>query len=204
MLVCLILLSTWVYKTLDNVVYPVIIGYAEAKVDNMIIAAVNKALFGVLNDTVTYSDLITVHKDGDGNIIMLEANTLKINSIANMTARATEVELEQIEDQILEFPLGSLLNSPFLTGYGPIVSVKILSDGSVYCRFKSEFESAGINQTRHKIFIEVCASMEVILPQTNEVIDSIIEIYIAEAVLVGKVPNTYLGFGDSNYIDFVP
>lgn len=204
MLVCLIIVFILISQMLHNVVYPVIIGYAEAKMDNMIISAVNNAIFNVLEDTVIYSDLVTVHRDDKGNITMLEANTYKISSIANRTARATDRELEKIEDQTLEFNIGSLFNSPLLTGRGPKIKVRIISDGIVYCKFKSEFESAGINQTRHKIFIEVCASMEVILPQTNEKVDCVVEIYIAEAVLVGKIPDTYLNLGGGNFFDFVP
>ena len=98
-LVCLIIVFILISQMLHNVVYPVIIGYAEAKMDNMIISAVNNAIFNVLEDTVIYSDLVTVHRDDKGNITMLEANTYKISSIANRTARATDRELEKIEDQ---------------------------------------------------------------------------------------------------------
>lgn len=203
-LVCLIIVFILISRLLQGVVYPVIVGYAKAKMDNMIIAAINNAIFNVLKDPVTYSDLITVHRDTDGNIAMLEADAYKISTIANKTARATDMELEKIEDQTIEFNIGSLLNSPLLTGLGPKIKIRIISDGIVYCRFRSEFESAGINQTRHKIFIEVCASMEVILPLTNEKVDCLVEIYIAEAVLVGKIPDVYLNVGGGNFFDFVP
>lgn len=189
---------------LNGIVYPVITDYASAKVKAMTITAVNRAIFNVLNDDLVYSDLITVKTDNNGKINFLEANTLKINNIAKNTAKESKAELDKIGEQTLKIPIGSLTQSPLLTGYGYPVSVKIMSTGSVFCNFKSIFDDAGINQTRHKIYIEVNANMEIVLPGNKRKVDCTIEIFIAESIIVGNIPNIYLNFGNSSNIDFLP
>lgn len=192
------------YIILNFFVYPVINEYAKIEINNMTVTAVNKAIFKVLKEGISYSDLINVTKDNDGKIIMIEANSMTINSLSNKMALETTNELDKIGEHVLKIPIGSLTKSPLMIGYGPSVSVKIMSAGSAFCRFKSDFEDAGINQTIHKIYLEICTNMEVILPALSKNDNSIIEIYIAEAVLIGDIPETYLKFGESSFIDFTP
>jgi sporulation protein YunB len=187
----------------NNIVYVIISKYAKAKVKEMTVAAVNKAILNVISEDLLYSDLVEITTDNDGNITMMQANTVLINQIAQKTAEQSAKELKNIGEQILEIPVGSLTNSPLFTGYGPPISVKILSDGNVICRFKSAFDQAGINQTRHRIYIEVTANMDIVLPAASGSIDSVLEIYIAEAVLIGDVPHTFLNLNLGEY-DFAP
>ncbi len=187
---------------LNGTVYPVVIEYANSKVSNMTTTAVNKAILSVL-EGVCYTDLVSVKSDGEGNIQYIEANAVKINTIAQKTAKESKAELDKIGEEVLKIPLGSLTKSPLLMGWGPSISVKILTSGSVYCRFKSQFYGAGINQTLHKIYIEVCAGMDLILPASRRSINSTVEIFIAESVIAGKVPDAFLNidaFGNFNFI----
>ena len=56
----------------------------------------------------------------------------------------------------------------------------------------SGFEEAGINQTNHKLYLTVCSNVSVILPLENKVVDTQTQILIAESIIVGKIPDTYL------------
>ena len=67
---------------------------------------------------------------------------------------------------------------------------------AVNCTFVSEFEEAGINQTRHKIFLNVAASVELIMPTSASVVQTEAEVLVCESLLVGKVPEIYLDFGN--------
>jgi len=134
----------------------------------------------------------------------MEANTIKINNIAKNTAYESKCELDSIGEQNISIPIGSLTNSPILNGYGPPINIKILSSGSVICQFKSQFDSAGINQTRHRIYIDVCADMELVLPSSQDNISCQVEIFIAEAIIVGKVPDAFLNLGALTKYNFLP
>ena len=73
-----------------------------------------------------------------------------------------------------------------------ITNVHILPIGNVKANYKSIFEDAGINQTRHIIFIEIIADIKIILPMKNAVINNTIDIYVAENIIVGKIPEVFL------------
>lgn len=188
----------------QNVVNPIIIDYAEDKVDTMATIAVNNAVFQVLNGGISYNDLITVTKDNNGKITMLQANSQLINSIAVNTLKQSQIELDKIDDREIEITLGSLSGIPMLTGVGPMITIEVVPAGSVICDFKSDFIEAGINQTRHRIYIEVRAEMYVLLPVSPVTIENSVEIFITESVLIGDIPDTYFNFSGSDKFDLIP
>lgn len=186
------------------VVNPVLIRIAEAKVNADVIIAVNKAISEVLTSPLLYSDIVQVHKSSSGNITMLQANSLKVNDIAKNTAAASQKHIDKISGQIINVPAGSATGAPILIGIGPDIAVRVMTAGSVRCEFKSEFQGAGINQTRHKIFIEVIADMELILPISSKTVSASVQIFISEAVLLGDVPQFYFGRVGQVNSEFVP
>ena len=68
----------------------------------------------------------------------------------------------------------------------------MLPIGNITCKFTSEFKSAGINQTNHKLYLTVNSNVSVILPIENQIIQTQTQIMIAESIIVGKIPQTYL------------
>jgi sporulation protein YunB len=193
-----------IFLILNCMVYPVICEYAEAYAGNMTTTAVNKAVLDVFGEGVGYGDLVIVHTDNEGNVQYIEANAARINYLAQKTAQKSKIQLDSLGGDTLKIPIGSLTKSPLFTGYGPDICVKILTAGSVICRFKSHFSTAGINQTIHKIYIEVCANMDIVLPSWRRNISRTVEVYVAESVIAGGVPDTFLNFGAFDKINFIP
>lgn len=74
---------------------------------------------------------------------------------------------------------------------GPRLTVKIIPVGTVNTDYKTEFLSSGINQTRHRIYIEIKSKMSVVAPFTNETVEVITNVNVAETVLIGNVPDTF-------------
>ena len=74
------------------------------------------------------------------------------------------------------------------------------------CRFVSEFEQAGINQTRHKIYLDVMTEVDIIIPTAESTVNTITQVLVAESILIGNVPDTYLffGTGNGNLLDLIP
>lgn len=199
-----IMIIVCILSYFQNVINPIIIDYAEAKVKTMTTIAVNNAVFNVLDGTIDYGDFINVIKDDGGNISMLQANTKVINDISINTSTQSQNELNKIGEQKLSISLGSLTGFPIFIGLGPDINIRIIPTGSVICKFKSVFDDAGINQTRHRILIEVCADMDVILPISSKKINCVVEIYIAESILIGNIPSTYLQFESASLLNLLP
>ena len=136
---------------------------------------------------------------------MLRANTMRMNEIATKTALIAEEELNSIENQTVSVPLGAAMGVRFLAGFGPRLSVQILPIGAVSTSFETQFESAGINQTRHKIFLSLRTTVSLIVPTGSQKVDVKSSIPIAESIIVGEVPESFVDVTDQeDMLNLVP
>ncbi|MBE7091473.1 MAG: sporulation protein YunB [Clostridiales bacterium] len=180
-----------VYSVFRNNAKHVIMAVSEARVKAMTTTSVNLAIYETLNG-ISYSDLIDVIKDEKGEIAMLSANAVKVNRLARDTAYLSQRNLELLGTQGVEIPIGAFTGSKILAGFGPEVTIKIIPVGSVNCDFFSEYETVGINQTLHKIYMEAVADVDIILPGYSIKVSVPTQIFVCESILVGKVPDTYV------------
>lgn len=196
--ICIILLilaglifggMTWFSHRFVN---PVLITLASSKVESQAYRAINNAVATVVNGNIVYTDLVNVVRDNDGEITMLQTNSIRVNSLARTAATMSQQNIEKIGEQGIEVPIGTLSGIPLLSGKGFSLKLKVIPVGSVECRFLSEFAAAGINQTRHKIYITIHADVNVILPGSSTKVRTQAQILVTECVLIGKVPSTYL------------
>lgn len=154
--------------------------------------AVNDAIYYTLSDEVRYEDLVTVSRDGEGNVLAITSNSFQINRIARDAAYMSQQNLTKMSEDGIEVPLGAFTGIEAWAGFGPHVNIKIIPISNVACRFVSRFEAAGINQTKHSIYLEIVADISIIMPSSTSNFASLTEVLICESVLLGKVPDTYL------------
>lgn len=178
-----------------NSVSPTIVAFSEAKIKSLTTAAVNSAIFEVMLEPISYGDLVSIEKNADGEITLIAANSMIINKLARDMAQSTETYIEKMGEQDVKIPIGTLSGSPLLAGKGFKVTIKVLPLGSVKCQFVSEFETAGINQTRHKIYLDVVATISIVLPTSQSIVKTNTPVLVSESIIVGKVPDTYLSAG---------
>lgn len=170
----------------------VIVSVCHAKVQSVTMSAVNNAVIEVMSQSLHYSDLIVVEKDSNGDIVLFETNSVLVNKLARETAQKTQSNLQKSKNIAINLKLGQLTGIAFFANLGPEIQVKINPYESVNCTFLSEFEEAGINQTRHKIFLNVITDMRVILPTSDKTISTCTQVLVCESLLAGKVPQIYL------------
>ena len=144
---------------------------AFARAYSMAVETINRAVKQVMEQGVTYEELIDAQMDAEGRVSMLRANTMRMNELASQTALLAERELGSAENQFVEIPLGAALGVSFLSGFGPRLEVRILPVGAVHTSFDTEFETAGINQTRHKIFLNLRATVSLIVPTGSQLVE---------------------------------
>lgn len=190
--ICIILVVIFILIFLNNVVNPVIISTMAAKTRKLSQQAVESAIFETINDTLVYDTLITITRDENGDVVLISTNSLQINLLARELVNIAQQKLEQIGEQGVHIPVGSLTGLPIFVGKGPEIKIKMLPIGNITCKFTSEFKSAGINQTNHKLYLTVNSNVSVILPIENQIIQTQTQIMIAESIIVGKIPETYL------------
>ncbi|MCM0650558.1 sporulation protein YunB [Clostridium swellfunianum] len=176
--------------TLDKVITPTVIAVANAEMRAKSMEIINTAVLNEYSKQFKYEDVINVEKDREGNITLLKADTLKMNKIANDVALNSQKELKKLGSHGIKVPIGYILQNNILASIGPSVGVNMEPIGYIETRYQSEFESAGINQTRHKIYVQVYAKLRIIIPMKNDDIEVKSEVPIAETIIIGKVPDT--------------
>ena len=174
---------------------PVMTSMATARVSNLVnrivSAAVNEA---VENGQIDYNNFVIFDKDETGHITALRSNVAEVNRMQGMIADEILHRLSELSTSELEIPLGTLTGSALLAGRGPSLFVRMQAVGSASAAFRNQFTSAGINQTRHQIFLDVDVYMSILLPGMKTSTRVSNEIAVAETVIVGGVPDTYTYF----------
>ncbi len=165
---------------------------AEADMRSITTVAVNDAIYYTLSDEVRYEDLISVKRGESGEILAITSDALKINRIARDAAYMSQQNLQTMSEGGVEVPLGAFFGVEAWAGFGPKIRMKIIPISNVSCRFVSKFEEAGINQTKHSVYLEIVADISIIMPSGSSNFASLTEVLICESVLVGKIPETFL------------
>lgn len=174
---------------------PVMTSMATARVSNLVnrivSAAVNEA---VENGDIDYQNFVIFEKDETGHITALRSNVAEVNRMQGQITDEILHRLSEVATSELEIPLGTLTGSALLAGRGPSLFVRMQAVGSASAAFRNQFTAAGINQTRHQIFLDVDVYMSILLPGMKTSTRVSNEIAVAETVIVGGVPDTYTYF----------
>ncbi|MFL0269759.1 sporulation protein YunB [Candidatus Clostridium radicumherbarum] len=179
----------------DKAISPAIIAVANAEIRSKSMEIIYTSIINEYSKQFNYNDIIHVEKDGEGNITLLKADTLKLNKIACDVALDSQKQLKLLGNTGVKLPLGYILQNNLLAKFGPKITVFMNPIGYIETKYESEFESAGINQTRHKIYVKVQAKLRVVIPLKKEDIDVVSEVPISETIIVGKIPNTSINMG---------
>lgn len=192
-----IVLFIFIYS-LDKIIMPTVMTVADGEMRAKALEVINKSILEEYSKQFYYDDIIKFEKDNDGNIVMFKADTLKMNKIACDVALTAQEKLREIGVVGIKIPMGYIFKNNIIAYLGPNVTVKMQPIGSIETKYLSEFQSAGINQTRHKIYVIVKTQMRIIVPFDSNNVEVQNEVPIAETVIVGKVPNTAINFDLKN------
>lgn len=164
----------------------------SAYIEQYSLEAINQASKSTIGQSEDYSEFITVEKNQSGDIVLMKSNTQKINSVKTEISLKTQSGLKKKLNDGIDIPFMAFSGLKFLSGYGSKVNFKSISISSVNASFDGEFRSVGINQTLHSIYIKVLVRVSVEMTGRSKIFENFSTILISEAVLVGKVPDTYL------------
>ncbi len=175
---------------LNKNIEPSIKVMSESNVKSMALKVCNEAVYKNIED-IKYETLVNVEKDKNGKVSSISANIVEMNKLSNKVTLDIQSGLEKEENRYIYFPIGSLFRNTIFAGRGPRVKITVIPAGDIKYEFKSYFESAGINQVKHRIVLVVNINLKVLAPfyiDTNEYTN---EIVIAETIIVSDTPNSY-------------
>lgn len=153
-----------------------------------------------------YEDLMSITRDEDENVKMVSANMITINKIISDIPILIQNEMDKVENNRFYIKLGTFTGNKLLAGRGPNIEIKMSAIGNIETNLNSEFKDAGINQTIHRIYLEVKCNVTILTP-FNSIEEQIVnQVLLAEGVIVGNTPNTYYnleGLNQGNLVDVI-
>ncbi|HHT49170.1 MAG TPA: sporulation protein YunB [Firmicutes bacterium] len=176
----------------DHQLRPTIKARAEAHARVLATTSINQAIRENVAKNIRYEDLISVKVDNRGRVVLMQPNTGEINRLASDATITVQELMKNTKDKIY-IPLGQLLGSQLLAGRGPDIPIVIVPVGTVESRVYDVFEQAGINQTRHKIYLQIKTTVRILIPLLSSQVEIKAEVPLTEAVIMGEVPQVYFG-----------
>ena len=169
---------------------------AETQVKNATSDLTNDAIARQIEDgVVQYDRIVYFEKDLDGRITALKTNIGEVNRLKTDILNIINDEILALDNSDIGIPVGSLFLPELLSGRGPVIPVHILSIRNSDAEFHSNFTQAGINQTLHQVTMQVSIDVAVLVLGETTSFTMVTEVVIAETVIVGDVPNTFLQTG---------
>lgn len=142
---------------------------------------------------LTYEDLITTKYAEDGAIQSVNTDVVNVNKLKNAITSDLSKQLDEYYEYKVDFPVGNATGSELLSGLGPSIEFNSIVTGSVVSEFRSEFESGGMNQTVHRLYIDITGDLIVIVGGEQEPLQLTTSVLIGETVIVGGVPTLFTG-----------
>ncbi len=180
--------------------YPIFIASCKTAATSKATHIMNDEVEERMND-YTYSDFIKIEKDETGKVTLMQANTVLLNQVISKITNQIQTRIDQSPTTMVYINYGSVSGITILKNFGPKFDIELETAGSIKTQVQSEFANVGINQTLHKIYLELTTSIGILTPigSFSEPIAS--KVLLTEAVIVGEVPETFYNFEGMNQDD---
>lgn len=160
--------------------------FTQSSGSAMLSLALQQALYGEISERA--EEYVTVEQDASGRITAVRVHS---DALSLLASELTVVLLETLRDYDgtgFGVPLGNLTGSALLSGRGPLIPVRPVSAGNVASELRSTLESAGINQTLHRVALHFTVAVNYLAPLESCMDTLSFDVYIAETLVVGEVP----------------
>ncbi len=188
-----IVTALFLIRTLDSRLRPIVSEIAAMEVRNAVTAIVTDTVTDALQTGEwSYGDMVAIQRNEAGAITALQSNVAEANLLRGKVVTAVLEQISELDVREFDIALGNLFDYDLLAERGPSIRVRTLTVGSIDAGFESVFSSAGINQTHHQIMMKVTVPVTILIASNSIKVDVTTSICVAETVIVGAVPDTYL------------
>ena len=148
-----------------------------------------------------YDSMFSIEKDTEGKISMIQMNMYRVNIIISDIAYYIQEQMKMPENTAIYIPLGNFFGSDLFSGYGPNVKMKMLLLGTVETDLRSEFIAKGINQTLHRVYLQIDCKVQILSSYKKMEGTISNQFLLAENVIIGNIPDTYYNLEGLNSSD---
>lgn len=195
-LIALVLTALALY--IEGNLTEVTLSLAQAKARTLAVTVLNETVEEVVQEGLSYDSLVRVMSDDRGQVRLLQADATAMNHLAARVSALAQSKLDSAENRAVEVPLGSALGLTLFAGAGPKLRVQVLPVGAIASRFDTEFQAAGINQTRHRILLTMTATVKLVIPTGAKTVEASTQVAVAESIIVGEVPQSFVDVEDKD------
>ncbi len=142
-------------------------------------------------DRVRYADLVKFRRDRNGNIVSVSTDAYYLNKIGNNIGDEVDKQINEMKSYVLKIPVSVLFSEQFINGRGPKLPVIFVMTGITTTDFENEFTAAGVNQTHHRIMLNIKINTYVIHSGNVIVVPYETNVCVAESIVVGITPQTF-------------
>lgn len=170
---------------------PVLHAWAETRATSLATRAINVAVEEMMAVTLSESTMAHLIRDAEGNLQAVQYDMGEVNRISSQATHKILQTLNNMGQEVFPIPLGQLTGLDFLASWGPGIPVRMIPVGGLTTTPLASFESAGINQTWHRVLLDIQVRMRVAVPLLSEEILVSTQVPILEEVFIGTVPSWY-------------
>lgn len=191
-LVCIALIAG--FWMMEIHLKPTLLAIAEAKATFVATQSINSVINESINGGIDPQKLVNITLDSRGRVVLIQSNTMEFNRIAADTTIKVQNILREIGEEKISIPIGQIMGSQLLASMGPNITVTVIPVGTVQVKVFDKFEQAGINQTRHMVYLMATTQIRIVVPLVSKSVSVNTQMPIAEYIVVGEVPSTYVQF----------
>jgi sporulation protein YunB len=196
----LLFVSIWL---VDRNVHPILVQIAKTEAKRLAQEAIVEGVGEQVKMGNQLNQVMSIQKDNQGNISFIQINPQVQAKIYQNTTSKIQESLKHLKDKPIEISLGQALDSNIFANYGPPLSVNLWPKGTVKVSLVPKLESQGINMVMVTLIAKIKTEMDLIIPFTEELLHVEVDYPIAQALVVGKVPNYYF-YNDQGTVKQMP
>ena len=189
-LLVIIIIGYFTATTIIKAITPIIERQCRVKARSLATEFANEACLDNMQN-ITYDDLCTIEKDEANDVCLIKMNSININKLNSKIALEIQEKLNDTTISKFYIRLGSFTGITLLSGRGPNLEVRMSTIGEVTTELKSEFEEMGVNQTLHRLYINVNCNVSLLTPFKDVDEHITAQVLISETVISGDIPDAY-------------
>lgn len=180
----------------DRKVMPSVLNISETMMRAEAVKTINAVSVEVFDEEASKKDIVKIERDKNNKINSISADTILLNKLSSEIAIRCNERLEELGAKGIEVPLGWMTDKSVYYNLGPKITIEMEPLGNIESSYESVFESAGINQTRHKIYLNVKAKIKIIIPMYTKELEVDAQIPLSETIIVGEIPDAAIQLND--------
>ncbi len=189
LLLSILILSLIFLLVLDAKLRPAVYDLAQIEAQSIAVEVMNSAIENeITSENIRYSDIIEIKYNDDGIITSLTSDIIKMNLLKTNIVQAANKAIH-LDSAVVKVPLGAATGMAVFAGCGPVAEIGLSIAGAVNAEFENVFFEAGVNQTEHRVMLNITADVTIILD--GNMVKKQVEtaVCVAQTVIVGRAPD---------------